>query len=234
MPTDLTPSGHAWRTIACAHCGKMKRVPERCRDRFCSVCSGSARRRACRRIYALCEAAVARNRARIRFLTLTLRSTDDPSAQRSQLVSSFRRLRNSAFWKGRVSGGVWVLEVTHSPAGWHLHAHILLQGEFIPQHWLSQEWKKITNASVVDIRILPNTRAAAAYVCKYVSQTSIPENQRQLLAGCYAGYRFFQPFGEWSGIKITLPIYEGRCENCGYSGWVVLFEHEWLENPVPV
>lgn len=234
MPQAFPPEGHCWRTIACAHCGTMRRVPERCRDRFCPVCSGSARRRSCRRIYALCDKATTQNRARLRFLTLTLRSTDDPAAQRSDMVAAFRKLRSTRMWKDRVSGGVWVLEVTHSPAGWHLHAHIIVQGEFLPQRDISREWCKITGASVVDIRLLSNTRTAAAYVAKYVTTASVPEEHRAVLATVYSGQRFFQPFGTWSGIVVTLPEHDFPCEKCGHSGWVVLYVHEWIAaEPVP-
>jgi hypothetical protein len=230
MPQAFPQSGHCWRTIACSHCGQMKRVPERCRDRFCPVCSGSARRRASRRIYALCEKATARNRQRLRFLTLTLKSTDDPATQRSFMVASFRKLRSTRMWKDRVSGGVWVLEVTHSPAGWHLHAHVIIQGEFIAQQTLSQAWRRISGASVVDIRALPNTRTAASYVSKYVTKSDVPEEYRSELANCYAGQRFFQPFGEWAGITVTLPDPDFCCDRCGHRGWVVLHEHEWVVN----
>jgi hypothetical protein len=52
------------------------------------------------------------------------------------------------------------------------HWHILQRGGFLPHHWLSAEWERLTGSKIVDIRRCHNAREAAHYVTKYVTKAA--------------------------------------------------------------
>lgn len=54
-------------------------------------------------------------------------------------------------------------------AGWP-HLHILARTDFISQSWLSDTWKALTGAPIVDIRRVREVQDAASYVAKYVGK----------------------------------------------------------------
>ncbi len=150
-----------------------------------------------------------------RFLTLTLRSNDGPlRTQLDRLYSAFRRLRSRSIWKRCVTGGAAVLEVKHGwkSARWHAHLHVLFHGSFIAQRVLAALWWKITGDSyIIDIRLLPDSKAAAAYVCKYISKplsstiVNKPDALSEFIATC-SGRRLVLTFGSWRGCKLTEKI----------------------------
>jgi hypothetical protein len=149
---------------------------------------------------------------RYRFVTLTLKHTADPlTNQIRHLVESFRRLRNSKWWKKRVVGGLYALEIKHSPSGWHPHLHLITEGSWLDQRELSDAWHKATGSStIVDVRALANARDAAFYVTKYVTKGTnaevwhTPDTAIEYVVAT-KGVRCVGTFARWRGLKLTAP-----------------------------
>lgn len=86
------------------------------------------------------------------------------------------------------------------------HLHVAFRGTFIPQRWLSQQWRQLANSPIVDIRAIPNQRALTHYLTKYLVKNALHT------ATEFPGLRiitvsrgFFPPV-----IELTLPgPYEG-------------------------
>lgn len=139
-----------------------------CHDRFCLPCANERAHGIAMNVLAYVQ-----NKT-IRFLTLTLKATQEPLAdQLDRLYKSFSELRRRAFWKKRVTGGIAFLELTYNADAtiWHPHFHILVEGSFIPHRALKKLWYAITGDSfVVDIRAIRSNTHAAHYVTKYASK----------------------------------------------------------------
>lgn len=52
------------------------------------------------------------------------------------------------------------------------HLHVAYRGSYIPQKWLSRVWNSLTYSPVVDIRKIPNERALAHYITKYIIKSA--------------------------------------------------------------
>lgn len=142
----------------------------------------------------------------IKFITLTLRHTNDPlKDQVSRLKNAFRRLRQRVLWR-KVKWGAAVIEIKRNPNSgeWHPHLHILVDAKFIPQEQLSSAWLAVTgDSSIVDIRAVKDRRAAVNEIAKYASKPCSFQNLRDsLLAGATLyeaidGRRLLIIFGDW-------------------------------------
>lgn len=192
-------------------------VCHRCHDRWCEACAAEKRRRVCRNLtaalveryqlespYAKCT--------RIRFLTLTLRSSDTPLAdQINRLYSCFGRFRHRRAIQRCMGGGVQFLELTLNPRTglWHPHLHVLFEGRYLPHGVARDTWHDVTGDSfVVDIRQLPTIAVAAWYVAKYaakaVSASVISDHVRLTEAvTALAGRRVFNTFGSFAALGLT-------------------------------
>ena len=108
-----------------------------------------------------------------KFLTFTLKSSSESvEFQVSRLYEAFVAIRKKAWWKRKVSGGVWFFQMTinKSTGLWHPHIHVLTDGDYIPHKFLSREWLKCTHDSkIVDIRKVTGREEAAAYVAQYAT-----------------------------------------------------------------
>lgn len=177
-----------------------------CHDRFCGPCGRERSRVIAQNVKARIEGKKAR------FLTLTLRSDNEPLDQLlAKLTTDFTALRRTPLWRTRVSGGVAFLEVKYIKRTdrWHVHLHALLQGRYIPRLELSRLWLKITGTSeVIDIRIVQDDRSCTHYICKYASKPldhTVVVEPLKLDEAVLAlkGKRLCLTFGAWRGYKLT-------------------------------
>ncbi|KKK66622.1 hypothetical protein LCGC14_2962250, partial [marine sediment metagenome] len=200
-----------------------------CHDRFCLPC-GQERSQA----IAL-NVLEAISDKQVRFLTLTVRSQDEPLTDLlDHLYVSFRKLRATAFWKRRVSGGVALLEIKRNVSDnrWHPHFHCLVEGSFLPQQDLKRIWHRITGDSwIVDIRLVRAAREAAQYVTKYACKPlhkSFLHQPASLDEAVVAlkGRKLCVTFGSWRGVTLARTIAEGAWENVGtLEGWIADAAH---------
>ena len=180
--------------------------PGRCRDRLCPLCSRLRGQQVRHRVKALVAKANS-----VRFVTLTMKKSDEPLGQRiDALLKSFSMLRRRTFWKERCKGGLFVVETTRGRKGehWHVHLHVLVEGDYIAQSALKAEWKAVTDGSeVVDIRACHDRGKAVAYVCKYVSKgTEISEWGEETLCDYAEGVhrrRLMGTFGSWHRVDVN-------------------------------
>lgn len=178
-----------------------------CRDKWCLPC-GQARART---IAANVAERMSQNR--FRFVTLTLKSTDQtlPDLLR-KLARCFARLRRVNPWKKTQRGGVAFTEVKHNAVldTWNVHLHVLTEGMYMPKLELSRAWKKITGDSfIVDLKLVKHTHEVVSYVTKYVSKPldSTVISDRDVLHQAIEalhGKRMVSTFGTWRGTDLTL------------------------------
>lgn len=215
--TDKT---HAWRHYFCGHCGFELDAPISCGDRFCNVCGWGPRLRARDRMSGLIAAARRLSPRPLRFVTLTTLDCHDlPDGVRA-ITAAFRRLRASCWWRNRVAGGIYVVEATAQPEGWHVHIHAIVQCDYLPQRSLSAKWKAITGAPIVYVQLVKNGDAPVSYLTKYLSKAACPDARRRECAVGLRGARLFSPFGSWHNIKISVPRRVCTCPSCHANDWV--------------
>jgi hypothetical protein len=136
-----------------------------CHDRLCQTC---ASRRA-HLIRTNLSNHIQANE--FRFITLTLRHTEQPLKQQlARLYLAFRTLRSNPRWKERVQAGIAFAEVGYNVEHdhWHPHLHIVTTGSWYAQHDLSADWLQATGDSkIVDIRFVRDKETVTRYVSKY-------------------------------------------------------------------
>ena len=167
----------------------------------------------------------AHEKHRFRFITLTIRHSDDPLADQLKFLNdSFTKLRRSKLWRETQDGGCSMLEVNYhpggmrtrddgsvyqSPKGWHPHLHLVVYGRFIRQGDLSALWCKITGGSFkVDVRVIGSDKDAVHYVTKYIAK-GCPDvvwqhaDAAQEWIAATRGVRSCATFGTWRGFALT-------------------------------
>jgi len=154
-------------------CGSVLVIPQSCRVRTCPDCESARQTRA---VAAYSAAVAALDPERVRFLTVTIASPrrNELAAGIDRLGASLVRLQRRALWRGgrcrdRASCGMpadprrpgWKLphepvtaamtslEVTYNAEEktWHPHAHLLIEGAYLPQDELARAWEAITGDS---------------------------------------------------------------------------------------
>lgn len=218
--------GHSKRAHRMGWCGFTGRVfvsgdggasvyPARCRDRLCPTCSAHRSRELRRRT----ELALARADS-VRFVTLTLKHSEAPLAESIRRIrDAFSKLRRGGFWKQRVTGGLYGLEVKLNPTThqWHVHLHCLVDGQYIDQRALSHCWENATGDSpIVDVRSVHSRKQAVKYIASYVTKGSdiagwVQPKIREF-ADAMKGQRLLQTFGSLHGIP--LDVAEAEDEPC--------------------
>lgn len=150
---------------------EVRVASQSCRVRWCPLCERAAKLTVTAQIAGRIKAM-----KRLRFLTLTLKHTSAPLAdQLDYLMQSFRKLRQSKYFKARTHGGIWFLQLTHPDSGWHPHIHCLLDGNYLEHPVIKRLWARITKGStIVDIRAVREPEAAAEYVARYAQQPADP------------------------------------------------------------
>lgn len=162
---------NAWVMVAKDGSGRLRVAADRCHNRWCEACQTERRRLICRNLLEGLKDHAAES---LRFITLTLKSNDEPlSKQLDRIYASWRKLRDVPAIKKCVRGTIAFFEVTISEkdARWHPHIHVLVDGTYLAKEVLSQEWLKITGDSyIVDIKLVRNAAVAAGYIAKYAAK----------------------------------------------------------------
>lgn len=180
--------------------------PGRCRDRLCPLCSRLRGQAVRRRVKALATKANA-----LRFVTFTLpRDEASLGGRIDKLLHAFSALRRRAFWKDRCKGGLFVIETTRGRKGehWHVHLHVLVDGEYMAQSALKAEWSEVVGSeAIVDIRAAYSREKAVNYVCKYVSKGSDVDAWDDVVICEYAEgvhrRRLMGTFGGWHKADVN-------------------------------
>lgn len=192
----------------CFHLGSgtVRILSDACRLRWCPLCS-KARSRI---IVANLEPWLSKSRG-AKFLTLTLRHTDDSlSDQIDRLYDAFKDLRRRKYIKDNVRGGVWFFQVKwiEESQQWHPHLHCALDAEYMPHKVLKQLWHSVTGDSdIVDIRAIRNPQKAAEYIARYAARPALlePLNNwcRLVLVRALHGRRLCGKWGLEKSIRLS-------------------------------
>ena len=181
-----------------------------CRCRHCAPCMKAKATLIAGNLRAKLEAGPKDDANRFRFITLTLRHTNEPLRdQIDNLYRHFKVLRRSKLWKASQIGGAVTFECKLNEKGeWHPHLHIISEGQFLKQDRLANEWMRLTDGSFkVDVRIVKNHKDAANYVAKYVGKgcdASVWANADKAQEWVIAtkGLRTCATFGTWRGFAL--------------------------------
>ena len=179
---------------------QIRIMANHCHDRFCQIC-GKARQL---RIAAALKPRITGHRTA--FVVLTPRSNDRPL--REQITAIYRsaaKLRQTKWWKARVSGGFQCFEITWNPKTrqWHPHLHLLVHFDWLPQDELSHQWSLVADgATVVHVSLVKQDekaiRECTKYIGKIVHRTVYAEPDLiPVLMQAMKGRRLVTTFGSW-------------------------------------
>jgi len=152
----------AWSAVATDEEGVIHAVPLRCRSWGCPVCA-------------------ARNKQRLKsrlsqadaYSLITL--TANP-AHHTSPTAAFRAMSHSIDTLIKRVRRKWCQATVEyfviwerTKLGWP-HCHIIFNGPYMPQSWLSANWDSLTHAPIVDIRRVHSHAELTSYVAKYLAK----------------------------------------------------------------
>lgn len=199
----------ACSTARVASDGRLWAALDRCRDRMCPLC---ARRRGIEVANDLADRCA--RQSTVRFLTLTLKASDDPLVDRIRhILECFKRFRQLPAIKAAIDGGARCIEVTRgqSLGHWHVHLHCLISGDFIAQKFIKRCWHEITGDSfVVDIRAVHDRKDAVRYMASYIAKPTRLRDWSDAMLREYCdaltGVRMVQCWGTWHKAPVDVDI----------------------------
>lgn len=185
--------------------GFIRCIEFRCKSRLCPICE---KRRSAAMFHRLNVAVKTMNAPRA--IHLTLAHTDTPLRdQLLRLRKCFAELRRTTLWKGKVTSGAYVVEVTFNTKEqrWHPHLHIIADGHYMQMQQLKDAWLQVTKDSHrVRIEKIYDAKKSCSYFAKYISKSNNPADlpDERLLEWAIEirGLRFIQCFGKLHGVKL--------------------------------
>lgn len=204
---------HQYIDIWCTHCGHKFPVPVYCGYRFCRICSVRRQARVRRRLKWLVNQVEIKRPYGIKHLTLTIASEQDLPAMVKKLISSFRKMRQRAYWKNNVLGGSFVIEITGNPGNWHAHIHTIIEAKFMNWDVLHRLWFSCSGGKGVWISRLSQSKAVG-YLTKYLTKSDVTTELMEEMSAALKGTRLFSPFGRWYAINCKYVPPKPDCPNC--------------------
>lgn len=121
--------------LQCQNCGVRKRALSHCKAKWCPLCQAGVAARNKDRVWPI----VSKFRWPLH-VTLTSRNTASPAGLK-KFRDAFTRFRRWKFWTQTVKGGVCGYEITHGANGYHPHAHLLLDCEWLAIATPQPNWR---------------------------------------------------------------------------------------------
>ena len=161
------PIGHKGFGIYCTSCGHWRSAYANCGNRCCDYDRMKSINKTLRK-----KGLLNAGYKDIRFITLTLKPIQELSVEKMNEVRDyFRKLIRRKNWKKYVTGGLYVIEVTKSAAGYHYHFHILYRGSYYPYQELRSTWNDVTKGSyIVWVTRCKDLKHSFDYLLYYVSK----------------------------------------------------------------
>lgn len=219
---------HTLQSIAvCKSCNTTKTFWNRCERRYCPICA----RRLARERRQQFEFWF-RKLHRPKFLTLTMRNTEDLADGVSRLKKAWQSLRRSKLFEP-VKAGLWSIEVTNQGRGWHVHLHAVIEAPFLPQDQIEKAWSKRIGQeqSIVHIKQLTGpdgSREALKYSAKPTEMVNWSDKDLLAYLAVVPKLRLFGVWGKlhgersaWSEWVADLRAESTKCE-CGCNTWRIL------------
>ena len=187
---------HRYQThFVCQSCHHETHALNRCDRFYCPLCVGRLAWRRRQKI-----AWWVKTVPEPKHIVLTQRNSSTFSKTYvHKFQKSLRSLRRSSTFR-QVSGGLCSLEVTNERRGWHLHAHLLVDGPFIPGYDLSRAWARRVKQDFAIVKIKDcRDQSYLQEVTKYVIKGSILASFNGWEIECFidamTGVRCFSTFG---------------------------------------
>lgn len=220
---------HVFTTVFCEHCGHTIKIPVYCKNRFCPTCSIHRNRLIRFKLSTWMKTIQLRPYDSFKFLTLTIANDPDLKNQVTELIKSFRRLRQRAVWRKHVRGGACIIEVKPGKEGWHAHLHIVIESGFLPFAVLLEEWKAVSSGQGVYIKKIHGSQVVG-YITKYLTKEQCTEAEQKKMTDILRGVRLFQPFGNWYGPIQAIKGLRFECPECGNSYWFFGNRNAWIRS----
>jgi len=212
---------HAFRRLVCSHCGQVLDVPIYCGNRFCPVCSKVRSSKIRKKLNSVIELIERRDGFTFKHLTLSTVSIDDLESQIKFLIASFRRLRQRAFWKSKVAGGAYVIEITGTPGKWHAHFHCIIYSRYMKWDKLHKQWNNCSGGLSVYIQNI-FSRRAVNYMTKYLTKTDLNPALHIQVSIALKSLRLVSMFGEWHNLVQQVRKDRPICWSCGKGEFELL------------
>lgn len=179
----------------CEGCGDWESYDWRCNLKFCPLCNWRiARKRA--EVLKIWSRTISQPKHLVitkkNFEVLTRRKIRD-------FGRAFGKLRRNKVWK-EVKGGCVSTEITNEGRGWHLHAHVMLDGRWIDMQKLAIIWGGLVGQNfgickIKDIRGADYLGEITKYVVKGSELVSWEPEEISQFVHAIKGVRFFAAFG---------------------------------------
>lgn len=210
---------HLFVKMSCSGCGETFNVPVYCGNRFCPVCSIRRNNRVRKRLGFLSDHCDRPRKHWFKHLTLTISNQPNLEGMVTEIVKSFRKLRNRQYWKNNVDGGAYVIEIKGSPGNWHVHIHAIIMSRYMPFDRLLQLWMKVSSGRGVYIQRVPAS-AVVNYLSKYLTKPDVSDLVLCDINEEMASKRLFSPFGSWHSLsrEYVAPVH--LCSRCGYDKYM--------------
>lgn len=222
-----------WTFRRCGGCGRSESFLNRCDLSICPHCQPGLSRKRADDIKWWADQV-----QQPKHVVLTVRNLPTLEAKD---VDGFRqnitRLRRSKF-AGEWRGGLYSFEVTNCGNGWHLHAHLLVDTDWIDKAGLIDNWARIIGQStaivhVSDCRGEDYLREVTKYAVKGSELASWKPDQLKAYIKAIEGKRLFGTFGslykrraERSKLLDSISEHNAECE-CGACNWTYFSENQW-------
>ena len=144
------------------------------------------------------------------FITLTCNpgTGRDKADRAARMVKGWRKLVQAIKRKNKSHEFEYIAVFEAHPGSGEPHMHILCRSRFIPQGWLSQQWKRLTGAFIVDVRRLDHAGRGAYYVTKYLSKApfAFAKRRRYLMSRKYRAPKRKPPDPIWKTLQYVETI----------------------------
>jgi hypothetical protein len=141
----------------------------------------------------------------------------------STIRSAFQRLLHRSYFRERILGGLYVIEIKLGEAGWNIHLHALIDAPYLDQRTISNAWHQITGDSyIVDIRRAFSARAGLRYILKYMLKPPVLNGRESVYDHALKGTRLVQPFGVFYRAGKEKSVL--TCPRCARNSWISEFE----------
>ena len=157
-------------TIQCLHCGYRHQVATGSKDRTCPACAQTLYRD----LYSKYEPIVLKSK-NLKFLTLTYKPVKKQSPEIVRnLINYFKLLLHRKPYRYIWQGILAVVECKKTKDGsFYYHLHVLLDGGYVPQSQISQDWREISSFPICWIMAVHETpKRALHYTLKYILKGS--------------------------------------------------------------
>lgn len=220
---------HKFLTIYCCGCGHSHVIMQVCKDRYCPNCGHVRRWRSRARLRQVLNGYKYQPGYMLKMLTVSRQNCTDLEKGISELIASFRRLRQTKFWQAHVLGGLFVIEITGRKGSWHPHIHSFIYSKRIPWEQLRDTWTKSSKGGTATWITNISNDKALFYVTKYVTKTNIPQEDRAVASESISGRRMFQRFGTFASIVIDQRFMAKKCDKCNSETWINEYDVKHLE-----